>query len=262
MQPSSPGPQPLPGIMKTLTDRRVVDIAGQTFGRVTVLGRAANKPGRRAACWTVQCSCGNPKIWDVRGDQLRSGGTKSCGCLQKEAIRRIGNRNLLDLTGRVFGRLTVIERTQQASNTRNARWLCQCSCGNPMLVSVSGLKLTSGNTVSCGCFHSQQSAKWAGVMNSGNLDGGFGDQLVELYLAEIGGQFLKVGIAANLATRESVAKADNNGKRAYTKIFKTWVLRRRKAIGTQKRSKPQVCTKWADGQSFALGLSPRLLLAQ
>lgn len=58
----------------------------------------------------------------------------------------------IDLTGRRFGRLTVIERTK--STNKNAKWLCQCDDGN--YVSVFGTDLKSGKTQSCGCIHSEQ----------------------------------------------------------------------------------------------------------
>ena len=56
----------------------------------------------------------------------------------------------IDLTGRRFSRLVVIER---AENTKGgqARWLCRCDCGKGS--TVRGTLLLSGHTVSCGCYH-------------------------------------------------------------------------------------------------------------
>ena len=53
-----------------------------------------------------------------------------------------------DLTGQVFGQLTVIER---AENTKagHARWLCRCTCGNECVVEAGHLK--DGKQFSCGC---------------------------------------------------------------------------------------------------------------
>lgn len=56
--------------------------------------------------------------------------------------------NFIDLTGQVFGRLTVLERHGSAPNG-SALWLCQCSCGN--LSIVLGTQLRGGYTKSCGC---------------------------------------------------------------------------------------------------------------
>ena len=54
----------------------------------------------------------------------------------------------LELTGRVFGRLTVLERAEN-SKGRHSSWLCKCECGN--LVTTLGTALTTGHTKSCGC---------------------------------------------------------------------------------------------------------------
>lgn len=56
--------------------------------------------------------------------------------------------NLKDMTGQVFGELTVISRAPNNSQ-RRARWLCKCSCGNTTV--VYGKHLRNGNTKSCGC---------------------------------------------------------------------------------------------------------------
>jgi len=56
----------------------------------------------------------------------------------------------IDLTGQVFGRLTVIARAPSVGDGR-AMWRCQCECGEPRV--VAGKSLRSGNTLSCGCLH-------------------------------------------------------------------------------------------------------------
>ena len=55
-----------------------------------------------------------------------------------------------DLTGRKFGKLTVIgyDRTNRNGDSY---WLCKCDCGNPKIVSVIRTSLTSSSTKSCGC---------------------------------------------------------------------------------------------------------------
>lgn len=92
---------------------------------------------------------------------LTNGKSKSCGC-----IKFNNPLNLNDLTGKKFGRLTVIGRDiKRDENERKlgkhsvAHWLCKCDCGNPKLSSVVGYQLTSGHTQSCGCYASEQIAK-------------------------------------------------------------------------------------------------------
>ena len=54
-----------------------------------------------------------------------------------------------DLTGRVFGRLAVIGRHPQSGRSGDARWMCECECGQTTTVNASALR--SGGTRSCGC---------------------------------------------------------------------------------------------------------------
>lgn len=62
--------------------RVVVDLAGQRFGRLLVIARAASdlKGGSR---WFCLCSCGIQRV--IAAHNLKRGHTKSCGCLQKQA---------------------------------------------------------------------------------------------------------------------------------------------------------------------------------
>jgi hypothetical protein len=55
---------------------------------------------------------------------------------------------VLDLVGKTFGRLTVLERAGNDPRGKS-RWLCQCSCNETKVVDGSDLK--TGNAGSCGC---------------------------------------------------------------------------------------------------------------
>jgi len=67
--------------------------------------------------------------------------------------------NFTDLTGRRFGRLTVIKRDY--SDPRNKAdkifWLCKCDCGNEK--NIDGRHLRNGNTKSCGCLRNELTSK-------------------------------------------------------------------------------------------------------
>lgn len=54
-----------------------------------------------------------------------------------------------DLTGQVFGRLTVVRFAEIRG--KRTLWLCLCSCGKEAAVRADALK--DGNTRSCGCLH-------------------------------------------------------------------------------------------------------------
>ena len=64
------------------------DITGQRFGRLTVMKRVGTAD--RKAIWRCRCDCG--KKTDVRSSDLKSGNTKSCGCLGNHFAKR----NLLE----------------------------------------------------------------------------------------------------------------------------------------------------------------------
>lgn len=55
---------------------------------------------------------------------------------------------LKDLTGMRFGRLRVIRRANSPT-TRQAMWICQCSCGSHR--TLFGYVLRTGKQTSCGC---------------------------------------------------------------------------------------------------------------
>lgn len=58
-----------------------------------------------------------------------------------------------NLIGCRFGRLLVI-RQDGKTNNGNAKWLCECDCGNTK--SVASWSLRSGKTQSCGCIKKEQ----------------------------------------------------------------------------------------------------------
>lgn len=63
----------------------VKNIVGNHYGRLTVI--AFDHVRNRSSYWRCICDCGNETI--VRGDCLKSGNTKSCGCLNHEATNVI-----------------------------------------------------------------------------------------------------------------------------------------------------------------------------
>jgi hypothetical protein len=67
---------------------RLMDLSGQTFGRLTVLGRARDHVtprGHRQPFWRVVCQCGART--ETAGVRLRNGQVRSCGCLSLEVAR-------------------------------------------------------------------------------------------------------------------------------------------------------------------------------
>lgn len=54
---------------------------------------------------------------------------------------------LIDLTGKKFGRLTVLSRADV--NYNRTKWNCLCECGTEKI--ILGCHLKTGKTISCGC---------------------------------------------------------------------------------------------------------------
>ncbi len=62
------------------------DLAGQKFGRLTVLFRNGSNKHKKVI-WVCLCECG--KITNVITTNLKNGDTKSCGCMQKEIASKM-----------------------------------------------------------------------------------------------------------------------------------------------------------------------------
>lgn len=62
-----------------------IDLTDKRFGRLTVINFSFNKS--RKSYWKCKCDCGNIKI--VEEYKLKSGHTKSCGCLSKENLKKL-----------------------------------------------------------------------------------------------------------------------------------------------------------------------------
>jgi len=64
------------------------DEIGKKYGKLTVIERAENyKNG--SAQWYCICDCGNINKIKVRASSLRSGHTKSCGCISVETAKKV-----------------------------------------------------------------------------------------------------------------------------------------------------------------------------
>ena len=68
----------------------------------------------------------------------------------------MNNPNVVNMTGRTYGRLTVLERSDN-DKRGNAMWLCKCECGN--VKAILGGSLRQGSTRSCGCMLSELSKR-------------------------------------------------------------------------------------------------------
>jgi len=70
--------------------RNFIDMTGMKYGKLTVIKNVGNNDNYGHAYWECLCECGNKKI--IRGGSIRSGETKSCGCLYKDRMCSVHNR--------------------------------------------------------------------------------------------------------------------------------------------------------------------------
>lgn len=71
--------------------RKVIDLKGQRFGKLTVIERAENyidKNGKKYTRWLCCCDCGNIKIFPTCS--LKYGNAKSCGCSRYDSKTKHG----------------------------------------------------------------------------------------------------------------------------------------------------------------------------
>lgn len=122
---------------------RINDLTGQKFGKLTVirqdLNSTSNRPGAK---WICRCDCGNDI--SVPAGRLKSGQTKSCGCLKSQSF----SNTPYDLIGKRFGHWTVLRKDPVKSGD-GSYFFCQCDCGN--IKSISSSSLRNGFSTSCGC---------------------------------------------------------------------------------------------------------------
>ena len=116
------------------------NIIGCKFGKLTVISFAGYNTTRKRKeeIYLCKCDCGNETI--ANKSSLLDGDKKSCGCVR-------GKNTLVDLTGKKFGKLTVIERVPDRKN--HVFYKCICDCGNYRDVQSYALK--NGTITSCGC---------------------------------------------------------------------------------------------------------------
>ena len=115
------------------------------FGKLTPVKCIGIVNGRTT--WECLCDCGNTV--NVIQKHLSSGNTKSCGCYQRD---RAHETNFQDLTGQIFGKLTVIKRVEN-NRFDQVCYQCQCECGGIAIVPSQNLR--KGITNSCGCIKSK-----------------------------------------------------------------------------------------------------------
>lgn len=117
------------------------DLLGKKYGKLTVIKQLEiNSNGHMQ--WLCRCDCGKERI--VTTGLLTGQRIKSCGCDKYDSMK-------VDLSGKVFGMLTVVKPASYDTRKHRRTWECICECGKTTI--VTGSDLVTGNTQSCGCIH-------------------------------------------------------------------------------------------------------------
>lgn len=116
------------------------DLAGNVYGRLTVLGDDGTRTKNSKVLWFCSCECGNTT--HVRSDHLKNGSVVSCGCLNTEKK----HERFKDLAGSETDNFKIIDRAY--SKNQRVYWNCICkNCGNHVELQSNQIERYSG----CGC---------------------------------------------------------------------------------------------------------------
>ena len=161
---------------------RIIDLTNQRFGKLVVLN-CAGKLNNKDIYWNCQCDCG--VIKPIRGCDLRSGNTKSCGCNKYHGLIEYNYKQSEEAKipiGTKFGKLTIIEDLGFKPHVQghNRRWYkCLCECGRTKDVMANSLK--TGSVLSCGCLISKGEYIIMNLLDDNNISYTHDQCLDELY---------------------------------------------------------------------------------
>lgn len=98
--------------------RKIVDLTGQRFGRLIVVGQAGRKYSN--VSWLCKCDCG-AEIKLV-GYSLKRGTTKSCGCLKKEFATEYAKKHGMTGTAEYISWTQMLARCRNENNDAYPRY--------------------------------------------------------------------------------------------------------------------------------------------
>lgn len=122
--------------------RKIKDLGGKRFGKLVAIEPTDMRKAKYMV-WRCVCDCGNECFADSK--RLLRGTITNCGCVPK-ANKQNGSIPA-DITGMVFGELTVLSRAEKEGN--RSAWHCKCDCGNELTVTTHDLR--TGKKKNCGC---------------------------------------------------------------------------------------------------------------
>ena len=118
---------------------RAIDLTNKICGDYKVLYRTTPNKSTKQATWLCQCINCNKYI--AKTASVLQRGENKCDCQN-------------DLTGKRFGRWTVLGSTDKRTKSRTIIWQCRCDCGNEK--EVNGDTLRRNQSKSCGCLNNEK----------------------------------------------------------------------------------------------------------
>lgn len=116
--------------------REFEDLTGQTFNNLTFVSHVGLDKKGKCHMWICRCACGK-LTQPVLATSVKSGNTKSCGCIYRPSYLGIKR-----------GKLIVIGMGPHKQGRRTV--VCSCSCGNTTKP-ITAAAFIYGYHVSCGC---------------------------------------------------------------------------------------------------------------
>lgn len=89
------------------------DLTGKRFNRLTVI-KLQERTDRRRYMWLCKCDCGNEIV--VSSDHLKSNHTRSCGCWNKDRIKKLNYKNGLSNTKLHYAYHNMCNRCMRKNN--------------------------------------------------------------------------------------------------------------------------------------------------
>lgn len=138
-------------------------LIGTFSNEFLILSKTEIKAKDKCNTFLCQCiNCGNTEI--IASNVLR---LKRKHC----SLCYIKHTTLIDLTGKTYGFLSVLERDQSSQHIgheKDSYWICKCNnCGS--LKTIRGFSLRGGKTKSCGCIKSYGEEEIAQLLINNNI---------------------------------------------------------------------------------------------